>query len=94
MPAVLRYLNMGKTNTEATAMQLVPLNSSQKIHNFNMRPTLVRRDHQNVNKLEEWLDVVVTIVCWLTLALVVFLQEDEDVPSVYLNLKIFCETAR
>ena len=23
----------------------------------------------------------------------VFLQEDEDVPSVYRNLKIFCETA-
>ena len=27
------------------------------------------------------------------MALVVFLQEDEDVPSVYRNLKIFCETA-
>ena len=27
------------------------------------------------------------------MALVVFLQEDEDVPSVYLNFKIFCETA-
>ena len=28
------------------------------------------------------------------MALVVFLQEDEDVPSVYRNLKIFGETAR
>ena len=27
------------------------------------------------------------------MALVVFVQEDEDVPSVYCNLKIFCETA-
>ena len=27
------------------------------------------------------------------MALVVFLQEDEDVPSVNRNLKIFCETA-
>ena len=27
------------------------------------------------------------------MALVVFVQEDEDVPSVYRNLKIFCETA-
>ena len=27
------------------------------------------------------------------MALVVFLQEDEDVPNVYRNLKIFCETA-
>ena len=27
------------------------------------------------------------------MALVVFLQEDEDVLSVYRNLKIFCETA-
>ena len=27
------------------------------------------------------------------MALVVFFQEDEDVPSVYRNLKIFCETA-
>ena len=27
------------------------------------------------------------------MALVVFLQEDEDVPSVYRNLKIICETA-
>ena len=27
------------------------------------------------------------------MAVVVFLQEDEDVPSVYRNLKIFCETA-
>ena len=27
------------------------------------------------------------------MALVVFLQEDEDVPSVNPNLKIFCETA-
>ena len=27
------------------------------------------------------------------MALVVFLQEDEDVPSVYRNLKNFCETA-
>ena len=27
------------------------------------------------------------------MALVVFLQEDEDVPIVYRNLKIFCETA-
>ena len=26
------------------------------------------------------------------MALVVFLQEDEYVPSVYRNLKIFCET--
>ena len=26
------------------------------------------------------------------MALVVFLQEDEDVPSVNRNLKIFCET--
>ena len=40
-------------------------------------------------KLYEWLDVVVTTVCWLTMALVVFLQEDEDVPSVYRNLKIW-----
>ena len=42
---------------------------------------------------EERLDVVVTIVCWHTMALVVFLQDDEDVLSVYRNLKIFCETA-
>ena len=35
---------------------------------------------------KEWLDVVVTIVCWLTMAPMVFLQEDEDVPSVYRNL--------
>ena len=27
------------------------------------------------------------------MALVVLLQEDENVPSVYRNLKIFCETA-
>ena len=27
------------------------------------------------------------------MAPVVFLQEDEGVPSVYHNLKIFCETA-
>ena len=27
------------------------------------------------------------------MALMVFLQEDEDVPSVYRVLKIFCETA-
>ena len=27
------------------------------------------------------------------MTLVVLLQEDEDVPSVYRNLKIFCETA-
>ena len=27
------------------------------------------------------------------MALVMFLQEDEDVPSVYCNLKIVCETA-
>ena len=27
------------------------------------------------------------------MTLVVFLQEDEDVLSVYGNLKIFCETA-
>ena len=27
------------------------------------------------------------------MTLVVFLQEDEDVLSVYRNLKIFCETA-
>ena len=27
------------------------------------------------------------------MVLVVFLQEDEDVPNVYRNLKIFCETA-
>ena len=27
------------------------------------------------------------------MALMVFLQEDEDGPSVYRNLKIFCETA-
>ena len=27
------------------------------------------------------------------MALVVFLQEDEGVPSVYRNLKFFCETA-
>ena len=27
------------------------------------------------------------------MALVVFFQEDEDVLSVYRNLKIFCETA-
>ena len=27
------------------------------------------------------------------MASVVFFQEDEDVPSVYRNLKIFCETA-
>ena len=27
------------------------------------------------------------------MALAVFLQKDEDVPSVYRNLKIFCETA-
>ena len=26
------------------------------------------------------------------MALVVFFQEDEDVPIVYRNLKIFCET--
>ena len=37
--------------------------------------------------------VFVTIVCLLTMALVVFLQEDEDVPSVNRNLKFFCETA-
>ena len=47
----------------------------------------------NLNKLLEWLDVVVTIVCWHKMALVLFLKEDEDVPSVYHNLKIFCETA-
>ena len=35
------------------------------------------------------LDVVVAIACWHIRALVVFLQEDEDVPSVYNNLKIF-----
>ena len=27
------------------------------------------------------------------MAIVMFLQEDEDVLSVYHNLKIFCETA-
>ena len=27
----------------------------------------------------KWLDVVVTIVCWLTMALVVLIQEDVDV---------------
>ena len=27
------------------------------------------------------------------MTLVVFLQEDEDATSVYLNLKIFCEMA-
>ena len=27
------------------------------------------------------------------MALVVFLQDDEDVQSVYRNLKIFCETS-
>ena len=27
------------------------------------------------------------------MALVVFLQEDEDAPNVYRNLKIFCEMA-
>ena len=45
----------------------------------------------NVNKRSknnEWLDVVVTIVCWHKTALVVFLQEDEDVPSVYSNIKV------
>ena len=47
----------------------------------------------SVNKLTEWLDIVVTIVCWHKMALVVFLQEDEDLPSVYRCLKIFCETA-
>ena len=41
---------------------------------------------------KEWLDVVVTIVGWLTMALVVFFQEDGDVQCVYRNLKIFCET--
>ena len=46
-----------------------------------------------MTKLLKWLDVVVTIVFWLTMALVVFLIEDEDVLSVYRNLKIFCETA-
>ena len=46
-----------------------------------------------LTKLYEWLDVVVTIVCWHTMALVVFLQDKEDVLSVYRNLKIFCETA-
>ena len=39
------------------------------------------------------LDVVVTIVCWHAMALVVFLLEDDDAPSVYCNHKNFCETA-
>ena len=40
----------------------------------------------NVTKLYEWPDIVVTIVCWHTMTLVVFIQEDEYVPSVYRNL--------
>ena len=40
----------------------------------------------NVNKLYEWLDVVVTIACWHKMTLVVVFQVDEDVPSVYRNL--------
>ena len=40
-----------------------------------------------------WLGVVVTIGCWHTMALVVFFQKDEDILSVYRNLKIFCEMA-
>ena len=51
------------------------------------------RVFSNITKLCEWLNVVVTIVCWLTMALVVFFQEDGDVLSVYRNLKISCETA-
>ena len=43
----------------------------------------------DITKLKEWLDVVVTIVCWHTMALVVALQEDESVLSVYRNLQIF-----
>ena len=46
-----------------------------------------------ISSVFEWLYVVVTIVCWHTMALVVFHQEENDVPSVYRNLKIFCETA-
>ena len=59
--------------------------ASQKI----MIPLL--RVFSKVTKLKEWLDVVVTIVCWHTMALLVFLQEDEvkDAPNGYRNLKIF-----
>ena len=42
-----------------------------------------------MTKLSVWINVVVTIVCWLTMALMVFFQENED---VYRNPKIFGET--
>ena len=51
MRAVLRHLNMGeKINTEEIATLPAPLNSSQKLHNFDMRPTLVRLDHQKLSR--------------------------------------------
>ena len=38
--------------------------------------------------MRQTIDVVVTLICWHTMALVVFLKKDEDVPRVYRNL--FC----
>ena len=62
---------------------------------FTKNIILCYRVFSNVGltKLSEWQDEVVTIVCWHKMALVVFLQEDEDVLCVYRNLNIFCETA-
>ena len=60
---------------------------------FTKNIILWLREFSNVTLPSEWLNEVVPIVCWHKMALVGFLQEEEDVLSVNRNLKIFCETA-
>ena len=52
MPAVLQNLNMGekKNLLELPRSDRYRWTAREKLHNFDMRPTLVRRDHQKLSR--------------------------------------------